>query len=150
MDPPDRTESLRLTVYYLEQGNLVQVKESLQKSYQYLQDLLPSELSKPTLQEIEMVNKAEKISIENVAWSLRTGAILLPQTSPKNKFFVRFANVVGAAALITVCVDIAEKVFEQLKVYIENVVDEESVISSLGVALRLCVYYQRKFSERKS
>ena len=145
MDPPDRTESLRLTVYYLEQGNLVQVKESLQKSYQYLQDLLPSELSKPTLQEIEIVNKAEKISIENVAWSLRTGAILLPQTSPKNKFFVRFANVVGAAALITVCVDIAEKVFEQLKVYIENVVDEESVISSLGVALNNlgCVYITR-------
>ena len=145
MDPPDRTESLRLTVYYLEQGNLVQVKESLQKSYQYLQDLLPSELSKPTLQEIEIVNKAEKISIENVAWSLRTGAILLPQTSPKNNFFVRFANVVGAAALITVCVDIAEKVFEQLKVYIENVVDEESVISSLGVALNNlgCVYITR-------
>ena len=145
MDPPDRTESLRLTVYYLEQGNLVQVKESLQKSYQYLQDLLPSELSKPTLQQIEIVNKAEKIEIENVAWSLRTGAILLPQTSPKNNIFVRFANVVGAAALITVCVDIAEKVFEQLKVYIENVVDEESVISSLGVALNNlgCVYITR-------
>ena len=134
MDPPDRTESLRLTVYYLEQGNLVQVKESLQKSYQYLQDLLPSELSKPTLQEIEIVNKAEKISIENVAWSLRTGAILLSQTTPKNNFFVRFANVVGAVALIAICDDIAEKVFEQLKEYIENVGDEESVIS-LGVAL---------------
>ena len=141
MDPPDRTESLRLTVYYLEQGNLVQVKESLQKSYQYLQDLLPSELSKPTLQEIEIVNKAEKISIENVAWSLRTGAILLSQTTPKNNFFVRFANVVGAVALIAICDDIAEKVFEQLKEYIENVVDEESVIS-LGVALNnlSCVY----------
>ena len=134
MDPPDRTESLRLTVYYLEQGNLVQVKESLQKSYQYLQDLLPSELSKPSLQEIEIVNKAEKISIENVAWSLRTGAILLSQTTPKNSFFVRFANVVGAVALIAICDDIAEKVFEQLKEYIENVGDEESVIS-LGVAL---------------
>ena len=141
MDPPDRTESLRLTVYYLEQGNLVQVKESLQKSYQYLQDLLPSELSKPTLQEIEIVNKAEKISIENVAWSLRTGAILLSQTTPKNNFFVRFANVVGAVALIAICDDIAEKVFEQLKEYIENVGDEESVIS-LGVALNnlSCVY----------
>ena len=134
MDPPDRTESLRLTVYYLEQGNLVQVRESLQKSYQYLQDLLPSELSKPSLQEIEIVNKAEKISIENVAWSLRTGAILLSQTTPKNNFFVRFANVVGAVALIAICDDIAEKVFEQLKEYIENVGDEESVIS-LGVAL---------------
>ena len=144
MDPPDRTESLRLTVYYLEQGNLVQVKESLQKSYQYLQDLLPSELSKPTLQEIEIVNKAEKISIENVAWSLRTGVILLPQTSAKNNFFVRFANVVGAVALITICVDIAEKVFAQLKEYIENVVDEESVIS-LGVALNNlgCVYINK-------
>ena len=141
MDPPDRTESLRLTVYYLEQGNLVQVKESLQKSYQYLQDLLPSELSKPTLQEIEIVNKAEKISIENVAWSLRTGAILLSQTTPNNNFFVRFANVVGAVALIAICDDIAEKVFEQLKEYIENVGDEESVIS-LGVALNnlSCVY----------
>ena len=141
MDPPDRTESLRLTVYYLEQGNLVQVRESLQKSYQYLQDLLPSELSKPTLQEIEIVNKAEKISIENVAWSLRTGAILLSQTTPKNNFFVRFANVVGAVALIAICDDIAEKVFEQLKEYIENVGDEESVIS-LGVALNnlSCVY----------
>ena len=141
MDPPDRTESLRLTVYYLEQGNLVQVKESLQNSYQYLQDLLPSELSKPTLQEIEIVNKAEKISIENVAWSLRTGAILLSQTTPKNNFFVRFANVVGAVALIAICDDIAEKVFEQLKEYIENVGDEESVIS-LGVALNnlSCVY----------
>ena len=141
MDPPDRTESLRLTVYYLEQGNLVQVRESLQKSYQYLQDLLPSELSKPSLQEIEIVNKAEKISIENVAWSLRTGAILLSQTTPKNNFFVRFANVVGAVALIAICDDIAEKVFEQLKEYIENVGDEESVIS-LGVALNnlSCVY----------
>ena len=141
MDPPDRTESLRLTVYYLEQGNLVQVRESLQKSYQYLQDLLPSELSKPSLQEIEIVNKAEKISIENVAWSLRTGAILLSQTTPNNNFFVRFANVVGAVALIAICDDIAEKVFEQLKEYIENVGDEESVIS-LGVALNnlSCVY----------
>ena len=141
MDPPDRTESLRLTVYYLEQGNLVHAKESLQKSYQYFQDLLPSELSKPTFQEIEIVNKAEKISIENVAWSLRTGVILLPQTSAKNNFFVRFANVVGAVALIAICDDIAEKVFEQLKEYIENVGDEESVIS-LGVALNnlSCVY----------
>ena len=67
MDPPDRIELLTWTVYYLEQGNLVQAKESLQKSYKYFQDLLPSELSKPTLQEIEIVNKAEKISIENVA-----------------------------------------------------------------------------------
>ena len=144
MDPPDRTESLRLTVYYLEQGNLVQVRESLQKSYQYLQDLLPSELSKPSLQEIEIVNKAEKISIENVAWSLRTGVILMPQTSAKNNFFVRFANAVGAVALITICVDIAEKVFAQLKEYIENVVDEESVIS-LGVALNNlgCVYINK-------
>ena len=141
MDPPDRTESLRLTVYYLEQGNLVHAKESLQKSYQYFQDLLPSELSKPTFQEIEIVNKAEKISIENVAWSLRTGAILLSQTTPKNNFFVSFANVVGAVALIAICDDIAEKVFEQLKEYIENVGDEESVIS-LGVALNnlSCVY----------
>ena len=144
MDPPDRTESLRLTVYHLEQGNLVHAKESLQKSYQYFQDLLPSELSKPTLQEIEIVNKAEKISIENVAWSLRTGVILLPQTSAENNFFVRFANVVGAVALITICVDIAEKVFERLKEDIENVEDEESVIS-LGVALNNlgCVYINK-------
>ena len=141
MDPPDRTEFLRLTVSYLQQGDLVQGKESLQKTHQYFQDLLPSELSKPTLQEIEIVNKAEKISIENVAWSLRTGVILLPQTSAKNNFFVRFANVVGAVALITICVDIAEKVFEQLMVYIENAEDEESIIS-LGVALNNlgCVY----------
>ena len=141
MDPPDRTEFLRLTVSYLQQGDLVQGKESLQKTHQYFQDLLPSELSKPTLQEIEIVNKAEKISIENVAWSLRNGVILLPQTFVKNNFFVRFANVVGAVALITICVDIAEKVFEQLKVYIENAKDEESIIS-LGVALNNlgCVY----------
>ena len=141
MDPPDRTESLRLTVYHLEQGNLVHAKESLQKSYQYFQDLLPSELSKPTLQEIKIVNKAEKISIENVAWSFRTGAILLHKTSAKYNFFVRFANVVGAVALIAICDDIAEKVFEQLKEYIENVGDEESVIS-LGVALNnlSCVF----------
>ena len=77
MDPPDRTELLRLTVNYLQQGDLVRVKESLQKTHQYFQDWTPSELSKPTLQEIEIVNKAEKISIDNVAWSLRTGAILL-------------------------------------------------------------------------
>ena len=141
MDPPDRIEFLRLTVNYLEQGNLVQAKESLRKNHQYFQDLSPSELSKPTLQEIEIVNKAEKISIENVAWSLRTGVILLPQTSAENNFFVRFANVVGAVALITICVDIAEKVFERLKEDIENVEDEESVIS-LGVALNNlgCVY----------
>ena len=144
MDPPDRIEFLMLTVNYLEQGNLVQAKESLRKNHQYFQDLSPSEFSKPTLQEIEIVNKAEKISIENVAWSLRTGVILLPQTSAKNSFFVRFANVVGAVALITICVDIAEKVFAQLKEYIENVVDEESVIS-LGVALNNlgCVYINK-------
>ena len=144
MDPPDRIEFLMLTVNYLEQGNLVQAKESLRKNHQYFQDLSPSELSKPTLQEIEIVNKAEKISIENVAWSLRTGVILMPQTSAKNNFFVRFANVVGAVALITICVDIAEKVFAQLKEYIENVVDEESVIS-LGVALNNlgCVYINK-------
>ena len=144
MDPPDRIEFLMLTVNYLEQGNLVQAKESLRKNHQYFQDLSPSELSKPTLQEIEIVNKAEKISIENVAWSLRTGVILLPQTSAKNNFFVRFANVVGAVALITICVDIAEKVFEQLKEDIENVEDEESVIS-LGVALNNlgCVYIRK-------
>ena len=144
MDPPDRIEFLMLTVNYLEQGNLVQAKESLRKNHQYFQDLSPSELSKPTLQEIEIVNKAEKISIENVAWSLRTGVILLPQTSAENNFFVRFANVVGAVALITICVDIAEKVFEQLKEDIENVEDEESVIS-LGVALNNlgCVYISK-------
>ena len=153
MDPPDRTELLRLTVNYLQQGDLVRVKESLQKTHQYFQDLTPSELSKPTLQEIEIVNKAEKISIENVAWSLRTGVILLPQTSAKNNFFVRFANVVGAVALITICVDIAEKVFEQLKVYIENAKDEESIIS-LGVALDNlgCVYFSKgtqKYSKQE-
>ena len=141
MDPPDRIEFLMLTVNYLEQGNLVQAKESLQKSYQYFHDLLPSKLSKPTLQEIEIVNKAEKISIENVAWSLRTGVILLPLTSAENNFFVRFANVVGAVALITGCVDKAEKVFERLEEYIKNAEDDESVIS-LGSALNNlgCVY----------
>ena len=144
MDPPNRIEFLMLTVNYLEQGNLVQAKESLRKNHQYFQDLSPCNLSKPTLQEIEIVNKAEKISIENVAWSLRTGVILLPQTSAKNKFFVRFANVVGAVALITICIDMAEKVFEQLKEDIENVEDEESVIS-LGVALNNlgCVYIRK-------
>ena len=144
MDPPDRTEFLRLTVNYLQQGNLVRVKESLQKTHQYFQDLTPSELSKPTSQEIEIVNKAEEISIDNVAWSLQTGAILLSQTTPKNNFLVRFANAVGAVALITICVDIAEKVFEQLKVYIENAEDEESIIS-LGVALNNlgCVYISK-------
>ena len=144
MDPPDRTELLRLTVNYLQQGDLVRVKESLQKTHQYFQDLTPSELSKPTLQEIEIVNKAEKISIENVAWSLRTGVILMPQTSAKNNFFVRFANVVGAVALITICVDIAEKVFEQSIMYIENAEDEESIIS-LGITLNNlgCVYISK-------
>ena len=153
MDPPDRIEFLMLTVNYLEQGNLVQAKESLRKNHQYFQDLSPSELSKPTLQEIEIVNKAEKISIDNVAWGLQTGAILLSQTTPKNNFLVRFANAVGAVALITICVDIAEKVFEQLMVYIENAEDEESIIS-LGVALDNlgCVYFTKgtqKYSKQE-
>ena len=127
MDPPDRIKFLILTVNHLQQGKLVQVKESLQKlqkTNQYFQDLRPCKFSKPTLQEREIINKAEKISMENVAWSLRTGAVFLPQTSAKNNFFVRFANVVGAVASITICVDIAEKVFELLKKYIENAEDE--------------------------
>ena len=48
MDPPNRTEFFRLTVNYLQQGDLVRVEESLQKTHQYFQDLTPSELSKPT------------------------------------------------------------------------------------------------------
>ena len=65
----------------------------------------------------------------------------MPQTSAENNFFVRFANVVGAVALITGCVDKAEKVFERLEEYIENAEDDESVIS-LGSALNNlgCVY----------
>ena len=81
MDPPDRIKFFILTVNHLQQGKLVQVKESLQKlqkTHQYFQDLRPCKFSKPTLQEREIINKAEKISMENVAWSLRTGAVLLP------------------------------------------------------------------------
>ncbi|XP_022797795.1 uncharacterized protein LOC111336045 isoform X1 [Stylophora pistillata] len=155
MDLLDRIEFLKSTIYHLQQGNLVQAKKSLQKNHQYFQDLTPCELSKQTLQEIEVINKAEEISIGNVAWSLRTGAILLPQTSSKNNVFVRFVNVVGAVALITIYVDIAEKVLDQLKEYIEQA--EESVVS-LGVALNNlgCVYivkgsYQKaKFSLQRA
>ncbi|XP_022788996.1 uncharacterized protein LOC111328758 isoform X2 [Stylophora pistillata] len=126
-----------LAVSDLQEGNLVEAKKSLQKTHCYFLHLAPREFSNLSLQEIEIISKAEKISVENVAWSFRTGAILLPQTS--SDLFVRFTNAFGVVALNMTCVDIAENVLEQSKEYIEQA--EESVISP-GVALNNlgCVY----------
>ena len=157
MDSPHRNGNRRSLVFKfftttvddLQHGNSVKAEETLQKTQTYFQGLTPSELSKPSLKEIEIVNEAEEISVKNVGWSFQTGAILLAQKSTENYFFVRFASAFSAVALNMLRVDIAEQVLEQSIKYIKITDDEESD-NILGVALNNlgCVYIGKGFFQK--
>ena len=137
------------TLSDLQHGNLVKAEESLQTTHHLLQDLTPNDFVNPNLEEIQTINKAEEISTRNVAWSFKTGAILLAQKSSEDDFFVRFGNAFGFVALTMPRVDIAEHVLEQSIKYIENTDDKESDIS-LGIALNNvgCVYINSGFFQK--
>ena len=128
------------------QLGLAKAEETLQKCHEYLQELMPNDFSSPSLEEIQIVNRAEQIFIENVACNSKNRTIFLSQMSCKENLLVRTLNVYGALAFKMYRHDIAVNVLEQSVQFKGDVNDEDEELNvSLGVAYNNlgCVYISK-------